>query len=255
MDSYKQQQLEETWDAIVIGSGMGGLTAAAMLSKYVGKKVLVLERHYAPGGYTHAFHRPGYTWDVGVHYIGEMQNRRSAMRVAFDQLTDGALEWNPMPDVYDRVLIGGREYEFPTGEARLRARLKGYFPREPEAIDRYFTAVNAARKASGLYFAEKAVPRPIARVAGGWMRRSFMRWAGRTTLEVLRELTSNEELIGVLTAQWGDYGLPPGESSFGVHAVVAGHYFEGASYPVGGAARIAETMTPVIARNGGRVVV
>src|ERR1700676_1604739 len=74
MVSYKQHALDERWDAIVIGSGIGGLTAAALLSKHAGKKVLVLERHYTAGGYTHSFHRPGYVWDVGVHYVGEMQD-------------------------------------------------------------------------------------------------------------------------------------------------------------------------------------
>ncbi len=51
------------WDYIVIGSGMGGMTAAAILAK-LKKRVLVLEQHYVPGGFTHMFKRPGYTWDV-----------------------------------------------------------------------------------------------------------------------------------------------------------------------------------------------
>jgi all-trans-retinol 13,14-reductase len=255
MVSYKQHPLDERWDAIVIGSGIGGLTTAALLSKHAAKKVLVLERHYTAGGYTHSFHRPGYSWDVGVHYIGDVQDPASPLRAAFDHLTGGALEWAAMPDVYDRVVMGGRTFDFPTGRERLRARLKDYFPAEASAIDRYLAAVQSAQKASGLYFAEKAVPRPIARVAGGLMRAPFLRWASQTTLDVLRRFTQNEELIAVLTAQWGDYGLPPAQSSFGIHAIVAAHYFNGASYPVGGAARIAETITPAIERNGGKVVV
>jgi all-trans-retinol 13,14-reductase len=71
MISYQQQTLDDRWDAIVIGSGIGGLTAAALLSKYASRKVLVLERHYTAGGYTHSFRRPGYSWDVGVHYVGD----------------------------------------------------------------------------------------------------------------------------------------------------------------------------------------
>ena len=67
--------------------------------------------------------------------------------------------------------------------------------------------------------------------------------------------TRNPELIAVLTAQWGDYGLPPAQSSFGIHAIIASHYFNGASYPVGGAARIGETIAPLIERNGGKIAV
>jgi len=255
MVSYKQHPLGDRWDAIVIGSGIGGLTTAALLSKQASKKVLVFERHYTAGGYTHSFQRRGYCWDVGVHYIGGLQDPASPLRAAFGQLTDGQLEWAPMPDVYDRIVIGGRTFEFPTGLERLRARLKDYFPTEASAIDRYLAAVQSAQKAMGLYFAEKAIPRPAARLAGSFLRAPFLRWATQSTLDVLRRFTQNEELIAVLTAQWGDYGLPPAQSSFGIHATIAAHYFNGASYPVGGAARIAETITPAIERNGGQVVV
>lgn len=217
--------------------------------------MLVLERHYTAGGYTHAFDRPGYSWDVGVHYIGECQNPNSPVRAVFDYLTDAQLQWEPTPEVYDRAIIGGKAFDFPSGQQRLRDQLVSYFPEEEEAIDRYLGAVNAARRASGTFFAEKALPRPAAWIAGSMMRASFLRWANRTTLEVLHDFTSNEKLIGVLTSQWGDYGLPPAQSSFGIHAIVAGHYFDGASYPVGGASRIAETITPLIERSGGRVVV
>jgi all-trans-retinol 13,14-reductase len=248
--SYKQHAIEERWDAIVVGSGIGGLAAAALLSKHGGKKVLVLERHYAVGGYTHSFHRPGYEWDVGLHYIGQDAH----VRRAFDHLTEGALEWQPMPEVYDRVIIGDRAYDLVAGAERFRARMKSYFPGEGAAVDRYIAAVRSCMKWMNLYSAEKAVPRPVAALAGGLMRAPFLRWAGRTTADVLRGITSDRELSGVLTAQWADYGLPPERSSFGVHAMVVSHYFEGGAYPVGGASRIAETIAPVIERNGGKIV-
>src|SRR5580704_12786760 len=115
MLSYKQLALQQTietqWDAIVIGSGIGGLATAALLSRYAGKKVLVLERHYTPGGYTHSFKRPGYSWDVGVHYIGQVQDPASPVRAVFDHLTGGQLQWQPMPEIYDRVVIGTRTFE------------------------------------------------------------------------------------------------------------------------------------------------
>ncbi len=77
----------------------------------------MLERHYTAGGFTHVFHRPGYEWDVGVHYIGEVHNPASAVRKMFDHVTEGRLEWNPMPDVYDRMLIDGRAYDFVSGRS------------------------------------------------------------------------------------------------------------------------------------------
>jgi all-trans-retinol 13,14-reductase len=103
--SYKQHPPEGEFDAIVIGSGIGGLASAALLAQRAGKRVLVLERHYTAGGFTHVFHRPGYEWDVGVHYIGQM-GAGAPMRALFDEITEGRLKWNAMPEVYDRIRIG-----------------------------------------------------------------------------------------------------------------------------------------------------
>lgn len=253
--SFNQLSGDDSWDALVIGSGIGGLASAALLALYAGKKVLVLERHYTAGGYTHVFHRPGYEWDVGLHYIGQVQDETSTVRKAFDQITGGQLHWAPMPEVYDRFVIGQRAYEFVSGAERIRDRLNDYFPREAAGIDRYLKAVQSVARGTDLYFAEKAIPRPMAFSVGPLLRAPLLRWARRTTAEVLAGFTQNQELLGLLTAQWGDYGLPPQQSSFALHAIVANHYLEGANYPVGGASRVAETVAPVIELTGGKIVV
>ena len=58
------------WDAIVIGSGLGGLACAAALAKF-NKKVLVLEQAGQAGGLTQSFDHEGWRWDVGIHYLGD----------------------------------------------------------------------------------------------------------------------------------------------------------------------------------------
>ena len=255
-DSYRQHPpAAHGFDAIVIGSGIGGLSAAALLAKHAAKRVLVLERHYTAGGFTHVFHRPGYEWDVGVHYIGEVHDPASPVRRIFDHISEGRLEWSPMPDVYDRILIGDRSYDFISGRQRFADRMQQYFPAEARAISRYLELVAEVARAARLFFAEKAIPAFAARVAGRLLRSSFMKHASRTTAEVLAGLTDNPELIAVLTSQWGDYGLTPSQSSFGIHALIAAHYLEGASYPVGGASSIAGAIAPVIERVGGKILV
>jgi all-trans-retinol 13,14-reductase len=252
--SYKQATLTEQWDAIVIGSGIGGLTAALLLALHGSKRVLVLERHYEVGGFTHTFRRPGYEWDVGLHYIGQMEDQRGPVRCAFDYMTGGHVRWQAMPEVYDRFIFEGQAFDMVAGLARFRENVKQSFPRESKTIDRYIAAVQKCNRASGLYYAEKAVPAPLAALAGALMRLPYLRWAKRTTREVLEGFTGNQELIGILTGQWGDYGLPPGKSSFAVHATIAEHYFAGGSYPVGGASTIAAAVVPQIEHNGGSVV-
>jgi len=93
--SYHQTNVADTWDAIVIGSGIGGLTAASLLARHAGKRVLILERHYTAGGFTHVFHRPGYEWDVGVHYIGQVNDPASSLRAIFDHQPMGSFSGTP----------------------------------------------------------------------------------------------------------------------------------------------------------------
>lgn len=251
--SYRQHGIQGDYDVVVIGSGIGGLTAASLLARHDHRRVLVLERHYTPGGFTHVFKRTGYEWDVGVHYIGDTAPGRPVRRM-FDRLTDGRLEWADMGDVYDRIVIDGDIYDFPAGRDAFRERLVDHFPRETGAIDRYLGLVDRTARRMGLYFAEKVVPGPIATVFGRLMRWPALRLARRTTLDVLRGLTDDARLIGVLTGQYGDYGLPPGRSSFAMHAVVVKHYMHGGAYPVGGASRIAAEIMPGVERRGGAVL-
>ena len=254
-EAYKRAKLEEAYDAIVIGSGMGGMSTAAILAKHAGWRVLVLERHFTAGGYTHVFKRPGYEWDVGLHYIGEVQDRHAGMRPFFDYLTDGQLNWESMDDIYDRMIIQNKVYDFVKGKQAFIEQMKSYFPNEAGVIERYINIVTKTAQSFAQYCAEKAVPSIIAKTAGPFMRRGFMKYAGRTTLNVLKELTNNQELIGVLTGQWGDYGLPPGQSSFGMHAIIVNHYLNGASYPIGGASAIGAAIAPIIKDKGGKILV
>ncbi|MED5431328.1 MAG: FAD-dependent oxidoreductase, partial [Pseudomonadota bacterium] len=133
---YRANRLESGYDAIVIGSGIGGLTAAACLSK-LGKKVLVLEQHYTAGGFTHSYDRNGYEWDVGVHYIGDMGSTKTMGRRLFDLVTDNQLQWAPMDPVYDRLFIGERQIDLVAGPKAFADELKKQFPDEERAIDTY----------------------------------------------------------------------------------------------------------------------
>jgi phytoene dehydrogenase-like protein len=253
--SYKQHPgLADHWDALVIGSGIGGLSVAATLAKLAHKRVLVLERHYTAGGFTHTFRRPGYEWDVGVHYIGDVSDARAASRRMFDFITDGELEWADMGEVYDRIILGDDSYDFVKGVESFRAQMHDYFPSDQDAINQYLNKVLTTAAKARLFFTDRAVPPLVSKLFGGMMRRGAVKEGLRTTRDVLQGITNNQELIGVLTGQFGDYGLVPAESSFFIHALIANHYFGGAAYPVGGAARIAETILPVIESAGGEVV-
>jgi all-trans-retinol 13,14-reductase len=87
------------------------------------------------------------------------------------------------------------------------------------------------------------------------MTRKFFSFSDRTTFDVLSGLTSDQQLIGVLTGQWGDHGLTPKKSSFAMHAMVARHYLDGGNYPTGSSRRIAETISDLIEKKEGVLAV
>lgn len=255
IQSYKQNPtLEENYDTIIIGSGMGSLTCGAILAKE-GQKVLVLEQHYTAGGFTHVFKRKGYEWDVGIHYIGEVGRPKSAVKNLFDYITNAELKWADMGDVYDRIIIGDKSYDFVKGTTNFKAKLISYFPEEENAITEYIKLVFEANKASRKFFMEKAAPKWMSNLFGAFMRKKYLKYADQTTYQVLSSLTTNQELIKVLSGQYGDYGLPPKQSSFVMHASVVRHYLSGGNFPIGGSSRIVATIDPVIESAGGTILV
>lgn len=255
IQSYKKRyQLQKSYDTIIIGSGMGGLACAAILAKE-GQKVLVLERHSTAGGFTHVFKRKGYEWDVGIHYIGEVQRPKSVIKLLFDYISNGELEWADMGDVYDKIIIGDKTYDLVKGVENFKNKMLEYFPNEEKAINDYVNLVFEANRKSRNFFIEKTLPSIISKLIGGFMRRPFYKYSDKTTYEVLSNLTSNKELIKVLTGQYGDYGLPPKQSSFYMHASVVRHYFSGGSFPIGGSSQIVKKIAPLIDKTGGTILI
>jgi all-trans-retinol 13,14-reductase len=248
---YRPSRLNGPYDALVIGSGIGGLTTAALLSE-LGWRVAVLEQHYTAGGATHSYDRAGYEWDVGVHYIGDMGTQTTVRRL-MDFLTQGNLHWAPMDAHYDRFFIGDNVYDAVAGREAFRDNLVGYFPREAAAIDRYLTLLSEVSRGMRTFALDRTLPPWAAAIAGPFLRSRLPKSFDRTTWEVLSELTQDPELIAVLTGQWGDMGLPPRRSSFVIQALIARHYLHGGFYPVGGAWRIADTIIPRIRATGGEV--
>ena len=214
-----------SYDVIVIGSGIGGLTTAGLLARAAGKRVLVLERHTEPGGLTHTFRRDGASWDVGVHYIGQL-GPGSQGRAYFDYLSGGELEWNRMPDAYDRFVYPGVDLRVSSDPVRYERDLVAAFPQEARAIHRYFQDVRRVTRWLGLGFIQGMIPRPAASLLRAAQRLGG-RKATQTTKAYLDTHFRSPRLKAVLASQWGDYGLPPSRSAFAVHAMIVSHYLEG----------------------------
>ena len=243
--------MEPAWDAIVIGSGMGGLTAAGLLARVGGMKVLVLEKHSERGGQTHTFRRDGASWDVGLHYVGNLQEGTFERRL-FDFLSGNALHWNRMPDDFERFIYPGVDFAVPSDPLRYEKRLIERFPDEADAIHRYFRDIRAVARWHILAIQQQMMPAPLAFLLARYRALGAAK-ATQTTGDYLERHFRSPQLKALLASQWGDYGLPPSESAFAVHALVVGSYFRGAWFPEGGAGRIARTFERGIEASAGTI--
>ena len=239
------------WDAIVIGSGIGGMAAAAALSR-VGHKVLLLEQHQTLGGLTHSFSREGFTWDVGMHYLSGLAPGDQA-RELLDWLSETPIDFVSLGSIYDTLHIGSAEPLSLSRPYEAQERdLKDRYPDQAEAIEAWTHALHEGREAIFKIFPTRAMPEIAGDMLDWWNRRAIAKWCARTTKEVINELTDHPELAAVLAAQWGDHGGRPSKASFAMHALISASYLQSGSwYPVGGSAAFAEHIIPTIAKHGG----
>lgn len=242
--------MENKYDVIIIGSGIGGLAAGSILSKVYGKKVLLLERHFKIGGFTHIFKRKGsYVWDVGLHYVGEMQEgSQSSMMMNF--ITGGGVKWQKMPEVYDKAVFPDFTFEFREGKENLKSDLSSKFPHEKNAIEQYFADIEKSNKWLQKYQIFQTFPISIQKALKK-IKYSGSELSLGTTREYLDKNFRDEKLKSLLAFQYGDHGLPPSESSFAIHAIITSHYFNGGYFPIGSSKVIADSIVPIIESKGG----
>lgn len=239
-----------TYDAIVIGSGAGGLTAAVALAQ-AGKKVLVCEQHDVPGGWTHSFTLEGYRFSPGVHYIGGIQPG-GQMRTIYEGLgvsQDLAFcELNP--DGFDHIVVGDEQFDIPKGRDEFIARLKARFPNEAKGIDRYFDTID--RLMDGLSQLAR-MRKWTDYMTVPFRAKTAVRWGFRSAQTMINHHVSDPFLRAILAGQSGDHGLPPSMVSAPVHAGVTAHYFDGGYYPMGGGFAIPRAFVRALKRAGGEL--
>jgi phytoene dehydrogenase-like protein len=177
----------------------------------------------------------------------------SRARMLFDFVA-GDIQWHPMPDVYDRFVYPGLTFDVPKGAATHQQALMDKFPDEIGAISQYFRDIRKAVGFATRNMISGSLPPTIAaliRIGN----RATSRLALMTTREYLDDHFEDPLLKALLASQWMDYGLPPSNSAFAIHALIVSHYLGGAWYPEGGSGVIAEGAQRIIESAGGKVLI
>lgn len=245
----KNQHNSEMYDAIIIGSGVGSLTASAILSDN-GMKVIVLEKHDQLGGYTQSFQRKSWYWDVAVHYLSSMEPGELFFH-GIRYLTENQLRWKKMPHVFDHFCFPDFQVDVPSSPEEYRSHLKSLFPHEHREIDRYFDDLLSFRKKIQFAWAPKILPIPIAKLLRPIIRLLLRKIPEQSTDYYLERIGCSEKLKAAICAPWGAFGALPSESSIYEHWITLGSYLNGAWYPNGGATSISKSLKNFIENKGG----
>ena len=124
------------YDAVIIGSGFGGLTCAHLLAK-AGRKVLVLEAHWQPGGCMQSYQRKGHSFDTGLHYVGGLGDGETLHDI-FEKLGLLQLPWHRMDvDCTDQIIIEGQTYCLAQGFDHFVDVLADRFPQQRSSLKKY----------------------------------------------------------------------------------------------------------------------
>ena len=132
------------YDAIIIGGGLGGLTAGAKLAKH-GKKVLLIEQHSIPGGCATVFKRKNYTFEVGLHEMDGLHKRDIKTKIFNDLGVFDEVEFLKVPEFY-RFVNNKYNIVIPHDAKEATNILLKYFPDEEAGINSYFDQILNARK-------------------------------------------------------------------------------------------------------------
>jgi phytoene dehydrogenase-like protein len=241
---------DRDFDAIVIGSGLGGLSCAAAFARQ-GYKTIVLEQHTQPGGYATTFKRPGgFTFDVSLHSTtaGERQGIRNLID-GFPEITE--VEFVPHPYLYRAIFP---DYDIRVPQRNIQAYIDlliKHFPGEKEGI-------------IGLFEDIKGLGRDIRKYSevGGKVDMSrfpqdfpvLFKTYSKTWGGFLDPWIKDLKLKGIISALWGYFGLPPSRLSCFYYAIpLMGYLSEGGYYPKGRSQAISQAFVKIIKAKGGQV--
>lgn len=236
--------------AIVVGTGAGGLSAAAYLAKE-GFEVVALDQADRIGGFLAPFSLDGYKFDPGVHYIGQARRGQTLDRVL------GGLGIDVERLFVEMDSEGFDAYRFPDFEVRMcrgieryRDRLVATFPAERDGLHRIFDVVRHFGEVLPLFSLQG---RPgLSDLRAAWQLPKVLRWDRATFGDFLGHFLKDPRARAVLAAPDGAVGLPPAQLAALAGIGVLDHYLDGAFFPRGGSGALRDALVGSAEQHGAR---
>lgn len=224
---HEPQNRANHYDAVILGGGIGGLATAAQLA-HAGRKVLLVERHSAVGGYAHSFEVGGYSFCHQVQYLMGCEPGGPVPRF-LDRIGAGDVAFNFMdPEGYDVVLTPKLRFEIPSTLVAFEQRLVERFPAHARGIREYFAVLDRLFREGKAY--EKILNwRHIAKAP--LKHAGVIRYIRKTVDQVFDQGKFPEELRVILAGQAGNLAKSPRDASFIMHAGMQTAYSLSAAYP------------------------
>ncbi|MFO7736726.1 MAG: FAD-dependent oxidoreductase [bacterium] len=230
-------------DAVVVGSGLGGLASALELSRH-GFSVCVLEKHSQIGGYAHSFRRKNYRFDASLHHIGAL-GKGTPVHDVLDCLgVLSKLEIAPKKTVFSAE-FPDFSISVPNKDGALENELIKMFPEEKKGITKLLSFLKKLK----------------THIMGPWIDPDFnvseeklinRRYVDKTFSELVSEFISDKKLKAVFAQFWTLIGLPPELATANFSTCVFNSHFLEGSYDIkGGGAAFSETMAERISELGG----
>ncbi len=241
------------FDAIIIGGGLGGLSAGAILSRR-GKKVLLLEQHYVPGGCATTFKRKDFLMEAGLHAMdGHLINEQTNHSVLRFLGVRKYLDFLPLPEFF-HIRNARMDFTFPNGPDRAIESLVLEFPGEEYGIRKFFKMILGVQEEFAR-FPKKTWERVLKFPFFPILFPNILKTFRRTVGEYLDRNFVSEELKLILQGNLLYYHDNPYSMSLIFFAKAQASFIQkGGFFIRGGSQKLSDSLARVITENQGTLL-